>query len=174
MSVTDEFKLCPFCKEQIRATALKCRFCGEWLEQPPPPDKEFTSGDGAEGDNKPDALLEPLQLNQNLMSQTEKPPAKASEQNEKTSERPPPKYGQTEKRLVELKKSIQEVNPNWHPPTLADRILIFIKSKGKATIDEVVKEFSGSASPFLTKNVLKKKTDTLWTAKDGKFSAVVT
>jgi hypothetical protein len=32
----DGFKQCPFCKERIRAAAVKCRFCGEWLESKPP------------------------------------------------------------------------------------------------------------------------------------------
>lgn len=31
-----EFKLCPFCKEQIRQSAIKCRFCGEWIEPSEP------------------------------------------------------------------------------------------------------------------------------------------
>src|SRR5438128_2405487 len=30
------FKVCPFCKEQIRQEAIKCRFCGEWLEPSEP------------------------------------------------------------------------------------------------------------------------------------------
>jgi hypothetical protein len=38
MSAMGEFKICPFCREQIRAEAVKCRFCGEWLERQLRPD----------------------------------------------------------------------------------------------------------------------------------------
>jgi hypothetical protein len=41
----DGFKICPFCKEKIRVEAVKCRFCGEWLEEtnatPANPQKEI-------------------------------------------------------------------------------------------------------------------------------------
>lgn len=29
----DVLKICSFCKEQIRREAVKCRYCGEWLEE---------------------------------------------------------------------------------------------------------------------------------------------
>jgi hypothetical protein len=31
----EDFKTCPYCKGQIRVSAVKCRYCGEWLEAQP-------------------------------------------------------------------------------------------------------------------------------------------
>lgn len=49
------FKLCPFCKEKIREEAVKCRFCGEWLEEASRPKSEPSQ---KHEDSIPTALIE--------------------------------------------------------------------------------------------------------------------
>src|SRR5215831_4569069 len=61
-------------------------------------------------------------------------------------------YNTCEKQLVELKKKIQSINPDWHPPTLADRILSFITEKGKPTEADILTEFKQTATRFMLKN----------------------
>ena len=68
-----------------------------------------------------------------------------------------------------MKKKIQSINPDWHPPTLAERILSFIAEKGKPTEADIFTEFKQTATKFMLKNILKKKADVLWLLKDGKY-----
>ena len=57
VSAVCEFKICPFCKEQIRKEAVKCRFCGEWLDEHFRPKLEPHQ----QRDNPPPALIESLE-----------------------------------------------------------------------------------------------------------------
>jgi len=59
------FKQCPFCKEQIRSEAMKCRWCGEWLRKPepespvpPPPIQQQTAAAQPSDEHQPPPPLE--------------------------------------------------------------------------------------------------------------------
>lgn len=84
-----EFKICPFCKEQIRGEAVKCRFCGEWLEDYSEP--------------KPEPNREHEKCPEPARIETSQEPAKTSaalaatesEQESSTPDRPSPEVERT-------------------------------------------------------------------------------
>jgi len=55
-----DFKPCPFCKQSIRIKALKCRFCGKWMEQPVCPSPKPPANDQTVFDNASVASAEPV------------------------------------------------------------------------------------------------------------------
>jgi hypothetical protein len=52
-----EFKIYPYCKERIRETAIKCRFCGEWIQAPPAVIEGPTSAEQTEMESEGEPAL---------------------------------------------------------------------------------------------------------------------
>lgn len=81
------------------------------------------------------------------------------------------KLTEAEKKVAELRKEILAIDPNWRPPTLADRIVSYIASCDKAPkLEQIKKHFMDTEGNKFVANAVKKFTGTKWeTDKSGGY-----
>ena len=81
-------------------------------------------------------------------------------------------YNTTADKLAEIKGKIQEVNPEWRPPTLGDKIVSWVSEQPKAVTAKQIREqfkneWAGMFKVQLSKAIASKR---LTVDKDGNHS----